>query len=288
VGKVSVLWGKFKPEFHRFGAIRLNLPCVALYSLGMMTLTHIRNFRLWGLCFVVCLQSLVADDAFPSILDLQRSYVEANGGHSNLQALSSLIASGKIIDEKGNRYDFKLFRKRPDKMRMQVDFPSRSLTTVYDGSQVFQEISTQGAPDVIEELVGEAAASTKADGSMDGPFYQLRSRPEWLEVVAEVDIEGMPAYEIVISDRADSPYQRVWIGKEHQQEVKLSRLIESDDRGEVLEEIYFSDFEKVRGVWMAKHIRYMRDGKLTQTVQIEEVRANVGIFNSFFAKPRNP
>jgi hypothetical protein len=33
MGKVSGLWRKFKPEFHAFAAIRLNLGAVASYSM---------------------------------------------------------------------------------------------------------------------------------------------------------------------------------------------------------------------------------------------------------------
>lgn len=235
---------------------------------------------------ILGLQQLASADDLPTILDLQRAYVEANGGYSNLQALNSMVASGQVIDMDDHRHDFKMYRKRPDKMRMQLDLPSRSLVTISDGERVFQQILVRGAKDVVQELVGQDAEQTKADGTLDGPFYQLRTRPDWLELVAEVDVAGVPSYEILIDERAKSPYQRVWIGKENQQEVKLSRTIVSEDGAEVLEEIFFSEFEQVRGVWLARHIRYVHDGEFVQAVQIDKVTANVGLFDSFFAEPK--
>ncbi|MGZ0656522.1 hypothetical protein ACWPKS_13035 [Coraliomargarita sp. W4R72] len=247
----------------------------------------IRGFLFKCLFVVVGLQQLAAADALPTIVDLQREYVESNGGPANLQSLTSLAASGEVIDGDENSFFFKLYRKRPNKMRMQVDLPNQSIVTSFDGARVFQQISVRGAPAVIEEITGEDARQIKADSFLDGPFYQLRSRPEWLEVVAEVEVAGVPAYEVLIDERADSPYQRVWISQEHYQEIKLIRMIETADSGEVLEEIFFDDFEQIKGVWLAKHIRYHRDGELVQSVQIEKVRINVGLFDSFFAKPKS-
>jgi len=248
---------------------------------------HARIFRLIGLYLVLCLQNLMAADDLPSVLDLQRSYVEANGGLSNIQELSSLIASGQIEDLEGGSHEFKLFRKRPDKMRIQVTLPGAKQMTIFDGEQAFRVVSVRGAPDQIVEISASETSQISADSAMDGPFFQLRGRPEWLEVVAVVDVDGEPAYEIVVSESANSPYERLWVSQEHHQEVKLSRRIELEDGQTSLQEIYFSDFEKIRGIWLAKQIRYENDGQIVQVVAIERVRSNVGIFDSYFAKPEN-
>jgi hypothetical protein len=222
----------------------------------------------------------------PPIMDLQRSYIAANGGLANIQELSSLIADGEITDADGNRHSFKLYRKRPDLMRMQVDLPGRMQVTTFDGSNGYKLISREGAPDEVVDLNEEETLALEMSSSMDGPLFQLRSRPERLEVVAEVEVDGESAYEITISDSADSMYDRVWISQEHYQEVKLTRPLDAGEGGVALEEIYFSDFEKVRGMWVAKLIRYERGGEHIQTVRIDRLRANVGIFDSFFSKPK--
>lgn len=240
-----------------------------------------------GPCLVILLQKLVAADELPSILDLQRSYVEANGGLVNIQELSSLIASGHIKDAEGEAYGFKLIRKRPDKMRLQMSLPSVEKVTVCDGKQAFSVFSVRGSPDEIVAIHGGELSQLTAESSLDGPFFNLRSRPEWLQVVAEVDVDGALAYEILISEQANSSYERIWISKEHLQEVKLSRRIESEDGDRSLEEIYFNDFDKVKGIWLAKRIRYERDGQIYQTVEIDRVRVNVGISDSYFAVPEN-
>ncbi|MDQ8193328.1 hypothetical protein QEH59_02755 [Coraliomargarita sp. SDUM461004] len=245
----------------------------------------IRVFCLMVVFTVVGFDSLLAADELPSAADLLGAYVESNGGHANIQSLTSLAVSGVVVDDEANRYDFKLYRKRPNKMRMQLELENYSLMTVSDGDRVYQQVFVQGVPRSVQELEGALAAQTIADSSLDGPFYQLRTRPDWLRVVAEVEVEGEPSYEIEVSEAANSTYQRIWISSEHQQEIKLSRLVLNQEGEEVSEEIYFSDFDQIRGVWLAHCMRYFRDGELTQTVQIEKVSVNVGLFDSYFSKP---
>jgi hypothetical protein len=175
-------------------------------------------------------------------------------------------------------------------MRIQVDRPGGTLETVFDGRRAFLILSRPGVGDEVSDLDSAELARLRTDSAMDGPFFQLRSRPEWMEVVAEVEVDGQSTYEIEIKAAADSPYERIWLGKEHYQEVKLRRAVPTVEDAEMtgrVEEIYFSDFEPTRGVWLARTVRYVQDGHVTQTVRIERVRANVGIFDSIFKRPKN-
>nr|MBC8189790.1 hypothetical protein [Puniceicoccaceae bacterium] len=92
--------------------------------------------------------------------------------------------------------------------------------------------------------------------------------------------------EIASRAASDVPYERLWLGTEHLQEVQLRRQASSEAGREHLEEIYFSDFEQIRGVWLAKTARFERDGNFFQGVCINKVRANVGLFDSLFEKPK--
>lgn len=245
------------------------------------------SIGLWGLFWVLSAQNTVAADELPSVMDLQRAYVEANGGLANIQAFSSVLASGEIIDPDGTGYEFKLYRKRPDMMRIQVDRAGGSMETVFDGRRAFSVFSRPGGDDEVTDLDASEVARLRTDSAMDGPFFQLRSRPEWLEVVAEVEVDGRAAYEIEIKEDADTPYGRIWLGKEHFQEIKLSRSVKTESGEDTEEAIYFSDFEQIRGVWLAKTIRYEQDGRVTQTIRIDRIKANVGMFDSIFKRPTN-
>jgi hypothetical protein len=64
-------------------------------------------------------------------------------------------------------------------------------------------------------------------------------------------------------------------------------MIKTEAGDGALEEIYLSDFVQTRGVWLAKNIRHEQAGELTKQIVIDRVKANVGIFDSFFVKPKS-
>jgi hypothetical protein len=230
---------------------------------------------------------LVAADDLPSITELQHAYIKENGGLANIQNLTSLVANGEILDSETAQYPFKLYRKRPDKMRFQLSLPNGvERMTCFDGRHGFTVISRPDMPDEILDLSPAENEALQVTSSLDGPFFQLRARPEYLEVVAEVLVDGSAAYEIEVKEEAHSIYDRVWISQEHFQEVKLSRPIKEEGQPVNVEEIYFSNFEKIQGMWVAKSIRYEMDGQQVQAIQIDRLRANIGIFDNYFAKPK--
>jgi hypothetical protein len=250
----------------------------------------------FGLCLAVGASLLrveaveveLSGNDLPELQELLQAYIEANGGLANIQGMTSLVANGEIQDANGQMYPFKLYRKRPDKMRFQLTLPNGvERVTAFDGEIGFSMISRSGMPDEVSEMGESEALALKETSSLDGPFFLLRGRPEWLDLVAEVTVEEEPAYEIKIKDAANSFYDRIWIGQEHFQEVKLSRSLLEETKGLILEEIYFSDFVKIRGMWVAKTIRYEHDGEFVQMIHIDRLRANAGIFDSYFMKPQD-
>lgn len=244
------------------------------------------SISLCGLLAAFCGQCLAEEEELPSVMELQQRYVAANGGLANIQALSSLVINGVMTDTEGNQLEVRIYKKRPDLIRLQIDLQAGSILKVFDGTRGYELYSREGKKGKVVEMDATQSAHMQTDSAMDGPFFQLRSRPERLKVVAEVEVDGLPAYEVVVDAEAGSPYERIWLGKEHGQEVKLSRHLQGEG-GTVVEEVYFSEFEQVEGVWFSKLARFIRDGELVQTVRIDRVRANVGVFDSYFKRP-NP
>jgi outer membrane lipoprotein-sorting protein len=231
-------------------------------------------------------QDLVAQEkALPTVTELQMAYLVENGGRANIEAFHSLMASGYITNAEGDQIEFKLYKKRPNLMRMQTDFGSVTVDTVFDGKRGFNEITAQNAEKTLIDLSPEENAQLSVDSLIDGLFYQMRTRPEWLEVVAEADVNGRPAYVIDIAPEANLQIERLWLDQEHFQETKLRRRVISETGETRIEDVYFSDFKRVRGVWTANTMRYYSGDTLLQTVRIERMRANVGIFDSLFQKP---
>ncbi|MFW6218458.1 MAG: hypothetical protein ACOC4K_05655, partial [Verrucomicrobiota bacterium] len=98
------------------------------------------------------------------------------------------------------------------------------------------------------------------------------------------EVDGHPCVRLRVLPAADVVHDYIWLSLEHYQEVKLMSREEpgadgSDDRER---SVLFDQFEQVDGVWFALRSRFYSDDRLTRTLRIEDVRTNVGIYDSYF------
>lgn len=220
-------------------------------------------------------------------MDLQRAHIEKNGGLSNIQSLKSLVIHGEILDKSSESLPFKLFRKRPNFYRMQIERPGLTILSAHNGTKTQRKVELANGEERLVELTAAEIEAIEQSSRFDGAFFELRGRPEWLQLVGVTEVDGMLAYELEVSPEADSHYETIWLHAEHYQEVKLrKRAIEGSgaEGVESTDEIYFSDFDQVRGVWFSRNVVQMSAGARVLTIQIDRVRPNVGLFDSFFEK----
>jgi len=221
----------------------------------------------------------------PSAEKIYSSYIEHNGGRANLAALNTLIANGRIEVEGAGPYTFKITRKQPNKFRQKVDYVNYTTETLSNGKQAWTVVSSPNQEDEVVELVGDKLSSALANSSMNGAFIRLAGQYEKFHPEAFEDVRGKPAIRVEVDPSAGMYYDTVWLSTEHFQEVKLAYSNASDEAAEPIEtEIYFSNFDKKAGVYYAKEIDYVVGGLPIRTMYIDRVRANVGVFDSYFEK----
>lgn len=250
-------------------------------------------FRLFGTAIAVFFgcSALVSyaeeskEEDLPTIAELQQAYVESNGGLSNLMGVTSVVAVGELTNAGQEPVEFKLYIKRPGLMRLQIRRDGWDYIKVFNGKEAHELKQENGGALDTREITGEQLDQLRGEAKIDGPFFELRSRPELLKVVGEAEVNGEPAYEISVDEAADVLYRRIWLHQEHFYEMKLSRQV-VDENGEVSEAgIFLSDFERVDGVWSAKHLKFFNDDVIIQEVVLDKIRINVGLFDSYFDKP---
>lgn len=243
--------------------------------------------------FCICMTSVssaedtVAEgDEMPATRELVSAYIKANGGLGNIQGVTSIAASGKVILTDGEPQEFKLYLKRPNLIRVQFRGEGGDYSKIYNGKEAFEMYSNELGEIATRPLSQEVLEEFRLDANVDGRFFQLRDEYEVIEVVGLTEVNGEPAYELLIGEEAESVFQRIWLHEEYLYELKMSRMLENAEGPEILEELYMSDFEQVRGVWTAKKVARHYDGQLVQEIVFDRVRANVGLYDSFFDKPK--
>ena len=92
----------------------------------------------------------LSSDELPTKYELYEQFLDSNGGRSNLSDIVSLIIHGTIKQDE-TELDFKIFRKRPDKLRIQINRNGFQINTIYDGRSAWIELVNQSDEiDIIE------------------------------------------------------------------------------------------------------------------------------------------
>ena len=251
------------------------------------------SFRLFGTAIgVISVCSVLmssaqesAEGELPTIAELQQAYIQSNGGLSNILEVTSIVAIGELTNAGEEPLNFKLYIKRPGLMRLQIRRDGWDYIKVFNGKEAYELMQADNGALETREIAEEQFEGLRSEAKIDGPFFDLRTRPELLKIVGETEVRGEPAYEILVDESADTPYRRIWLHKEHFYEVKLSRQV-IDESAEVSEStIFLSDFKRVDGLWSAMCIRYFKNDDIIQEVVLDKILTNVGLFDSYFEKP---
>ncbi len=228
----------------------------------------------------------IVSEELPTAKALYEEYLSANGGRANIQELTTMIVDGYVAGVSGEESHFKIFRKRPNKLRLRMEIDGFLVETIYNGEVGWREVTSPKGDLRILALEGDDLRSIIADSEMEGPFFALGGRSDLFTPVEFGKIRGIPAIKITVNEKSGSQFDTIWLSQETFQEIKLERNIETvDASGELLitrEEVYFSEFDQLNGVYFSRRIDYFIDSTFSRSVGIVKARANVGIFDTYF------
>lgn len=238
------------------------------------------------LCLVVIGAAVSAADEsggeLPTGGELLRRFFEGNGGRPAFDAVKTLRIAGRIEGEGGASAELILTRKQPNLLRYRVTYANGlRITTGYDGRVAWQRTEAPGGNAEIEVLEGPGAARVAYSAPFWGQMVALRDDParirpiEWTTpgdgdepaLNVAIDSPGGPVSTFTLSNALD----------------KVMRIRVPD--GDLMLDSRYSDFELHGGVWIARRVEEFKDGERTSVVTVSKIESNVGIFDSFFAKP---
>lgn len=229
-----------------------------------------------------CTPVVQAEESLPSLYDLYREFMDQNGGQKNMNSLNSVIVRGHI-DQDGQVLNFRLYRKRPNKMRITVKLEDLEISTVFDGKQAWREVTNDSDLVALTRIEGEELASIKKDSIFDSPFYGAFEQREWITVAGIEDVNGKEAIRLDFDPKGDFGFRHLWLSMDHYQEVKMLRDFNSKDPGPKEDEaIYYQGFERINGVYWAKLMRHFVDGELSKEVFVDDLMTNAGVFDYYF------
>ncbi len=235
------------------------------------------------LVLVFSMSSLKAEEPLPSLYELYREFISNNGGEKNMLDLNSIIVSGQIVQD-DQKVKFRLYRKRPNKMRITVSFDNFEISTIFNGEKGWQEVSSRSELVALTKIEGDELAMLKTDSMFDSPFYSAFKKRKLITVAAIEEINGEEVVRLDFDPAGKFGFDNIWLSLEHYQEVKMLRDLPRDDSESqfLKEEIYYDRFSLIKGVYWARIMQHFVEGELTKEVIIEDVKPNAGVFDAYF------
>ncbi len=206
--------------------------------------------------------------------------VEVQGGKKAIEGIKDMTLSGTIeLPSQGLSGPITVYKKEPDKRRLDVELMGMAITRVYDGKNGWgTNLQTGG----IEDMSGDQLAEIKRDSmpvvsilypQKYGITYTYKSKEE---------IEGKEYF--VLNQAYPDGFETTLYLDSKTYLIFKTVVKATGPMGEVEMEQFQSDYKKKNGLMMAHLIVTYSSGQEIQKITIEEVKFNTGLEESLFKK----
>jgi len=209
-----------------------------------------------------------------------KKMVEAQGGQKLYESIKDITITGSIeIPTQGLSGTLTVYKKEPDKRRLDFEVMGMVITQAYDG-QIgwFTNPQTGSIEEMGEEMLAEAKRQALPIIAIVYPEkYGMSYTYQGKE-----SIEGQD-YLLLEETYPDGFKVRIYIDAGtyliYKQKVTVMQM-----GAEVEVEQYSSDYKKIDGMMIAQSIVSYAAGEETQRITINEVKINTGLEDALFKK----
>lgn len=222
------------------------------------------------------------DVAAPPAEKILARYIEALGGAQRLAALTSFVGTGTYLgfETSDQEVPFEIYARAPDQRTMIAETGAQDLTWVYNGRNAWRYQPDTPIP--LIDLTGWSLSGSRVDTMTFFPAALPKAFPQWQ--VGYADIDGKQVEVVRGVNPGQSPVNLHF--DESGLLVRLVRWTETG-AGPVPVQIDYSDYRDVAGVKMPfGWVMTWTNGQ--STIKLKEIRPNVRIDDSRFARPNVP
>lgn len=202
-------------------------------------------------------------------------------GQKQLKNINTLQTAGQA-DMMGMQAGFAMKAKKPDKVRVVIDFQGAEIIQAYDGQQAWA-INPMTGSAVAMDLSGADADNMKERADMDGPLWNYKEKGHQLSLDGSGQANGHECH-ILKLDKSNGTTDLYYVDKESYliHELRTSTLM-NGSQVEVVAQM--SDYRDVNGYKMPFRIEQQAMGQTFMTIQLEEAEVNAELDDSIFSKP---
>ena len=208
------------------------------------------------------------------------AYLEAQGGIETLNSVETMLIAGDVV-VRGKKGTLRLYRKRPDLLRIANDDGNRRLTTAYDGTEVWQRLSIASEPHKLRELTG----TEKKNWLKHTRFF------DWIisayygdgQIIGPIEITNYNSKKVLTVKVKNSQGDMAVIFVDPKTMYPI-RMLTTAASGAPVENL-MSDYFDVSGIHMPKSILMKIDGEIHSETTITSAKVNIGLLTDIFQRP---
>ncbi len=204
--------------------------------------------------------------------------IEATGGKKALESIDDSTISGTIeLVQEGLSGPITVYKKEPNKLRIDVEVMGMVITQAYDGDLVWWTNPQTGAT---EEMPPTEAASMKRDALPRDAAFNPEKYGISFEFKGKEQIEGKDNY-VIDQTYADGFKATIYVDCATYLITKSKGMMDTQI-GEVEFEQFPTDYKKVAGLLIAHTITSYVNGAESRIIKITDIQYNTGLEDSLF------
>jgi outer membrane lipoprotein-sorting protein len=237
----------------------------------------LKQFTLLVICGLLFCLSANAQ----TIDEVINKHVEARGGLEKIKAVKNLKVTAKVGGG-GQQLPATVFLKRPNSIRIQIDFQGKAIIQAYDGQTGWSINPLAGSSDP-QKSPQEEADQLQNQGDLEGILIDYKAKGSTIELVGKEDLEGSKVFKLKVIDSKKNNIT-VYLDADSYLEIKQTMKVKTQGN-EVNFEFYFSDYKPVNGVLFAHATEIKVGGNSGGQLIYEKVEANVEMDDKLFLFP---
>ena len=211
--------------------------------------------------------------------DILKKMVEAQGGKKVLEKIEDMTSSGTLeLTQMGMTGSLTMYKKEPDKVRMDIEVMGMIITQAYDGETAWGVNPQTGS---IEEMPEQQAEYMKTNAlGVDAYIY-----PEKYGIVFTYkgkEIIEEKEYLVLEQTISDGFKATLYIDPKTYLTYKTKSTTMNQMGAEVEQETFQSDFKKVNGMIIPYSMLIFQDGEEFMKLTLTNVSINSGLEDSLF------
>jgi hypothetical protein len=260
--------------------LTLGLPAPSIVGMGATNARGLRAFPwLWGFLL------FSASEARAQELDVVVSQaIAALGGAEHLRASQTRITVGKISFDGGGANPFTVEQKRPNRLHMEIFFPTGVLVRGYDGIMGWQASpfaeSKEAAP-----MSPEDTRNVAEEAEFDDPLLDWKARASQVELRGQDSVDGRSADRVRVTARSGLVQELLLDSVTHLR-ARWEGARPANGK-EIVFVSSFKDYRAVGGIQFPFRISSEAKGNENrQEIVITRVELNTPIADARFAMPK--